>query len=126
VSCSLPRDEAPGRLDGVASGGYLPAAMTEHAHVSAPTLPEPRDEAAPTPLWMPALGAVLVALLSLWVVFQLRAAEQAAAEAAKAEQAGAEAAEDASAAKPSAEAAPAGKQMIRAEPAPALRAKPAP
>ncbi len=102
--------------------------MSEHADASAPTLPEPRDEAAPTPLWMPVLGAVLVALLSLWVVFRVRTAEQLTAdEAAKqAARDGDEPAAGAPHGEAAAAAAPSARPAVRAEPAPALRARPAP
>ncbi len=46
-------------------------AQTSTRH--APTLPEPRDEAAPTPLWMPALGLLLLVFVSAWLAWKLNA-----------------------------------------------------
>ncbi len=45
--------------------------MSETVARSAPTLPVPVDEAAPTPLWMPVLGAVCLVLCVVWLAWRL-------------------------------------------------------
>lgn len=54
--------------------GVLPSlfAMSEETHDQAPALPEIRDEAADSPVWVPILGLVLLVLIA--VTFALRGA----------------------------------------------------
>ena len=57
------------------------------AEAKAPGLPEIRDEASATPMWIPAVGLGFFLLATLWMIFSGIWAEQADADAAAPEEA---------------------------------------
>ncbi|MFT5357047.1 MAG: hypothetical protein ACI9KE_004277 [Polyangiales bacterium] len=62
------------------------------AEAKPPGLPEIRDEATATPMWVPGLGLGVFLLATLWMIFSSIWAEEAAADAAAQEEATQEAA----------------------------------
>lgn len=57
------------------------------AEAKPPGLPEIRDDAAATPMWVPGLGLGVFLVATLWMIFSSIWAEQAAADAAAQEEA---------------------------------------